>query len=101
MESYKKFITNLAHTKDGRGQCESVLGNTVSLNSFAVFFKNNVIDMQVVAAYLLANYTANKTFDHKELEAFKQGLGGAMSFFSDCLVEVNKKERDSLDLSAK
>lgn len=101
MEAYKTFISNLAHTKDGQGQCESVLGNSTSLNNFAAFFKNNLIDMQVVSAFLLSDYTTNNTFDSKELEAFKKGLGSAMMFFSNCLVEVNKKENKSIDLNAK
>ena len=97
-----EYSQNIARGGVESEDCEKVLGGVGNLSKIVEVYKMNSDLFQLMELDCLLKWQYKRTFDSKELEAFKEGLTALTSYMQACGQEVeNIKKKSALQKKKK
>jgi len=71
-----------------KGKCIDLLGSEESLYKLAYVWQDNVVELTLLATYLITEYATKKDYTKDEIMAYKKGIADTMKFLENCMKEV-------------
>jgi hypothetical protein len=71
-----------------KGRCLDLLGSEQELYKMAYVWQDNVVNLTLLATYLVTEYAVKKDYTKDEIMAYKKGIADIMKFLENCGKEV-------------
>ena len=66
-----------------------MLGSEEALYKLAYVWQDNVVNLTLLATYLITEYATKKDYTKDEMMAYKKGIADTMKFLENCGKEVS------------